>query len=597
MAPAVMARDPPRRRSGQLKHLTFVNSYNVVNPDENPLVTGEVEDSGGRSPAKTGAQQLQLSLHELVYARRAFERDETGEPNAELTLAQFETSLGPLVGGDMQEQLRYLFMKIDCNCDGRVSWDELLTFVMSQERNEHRPLLQESRLVRADIRECPDEEMHREPATVAIYVPKSAVYVSGGRDSSLRIWSTKLRMQHKLPVSPTTKPVTVQSMTLLPSSLNKLVVGGSDRVLSFYELQDSAGSKRWSVCGRVQLNDMAISLASWAHVADDALCLAIGTDAGSVPIFDAKKLLSFLKGEDMRGKVNKYGVAPFMEVESALIVTLPVHTDWVCQMAYEASLAALVSGSNDSTLKVTQLDWPPSAVPSAASTLSLKAEAVEPARADPAHCRNMCTIRAHHKGVISFQLMNVSSRKLCATCSHERDACVWNIETGDLMRTLVGHRALLRQVAFDSTSQMLITLSVDGEMRTWEMISYSQVQTIRSPGSSPSTCIASVQYNAALECLVTTTCCLSIWQHPQKTATEEVLNASLLSPQGHRNALVSVLFSDQFNLVISGDEAGVVSRPFSTTAGLWIRGSQFRSNRMPADLRVGCAQWTTAVSV
>ena len=53
------------------------------------------------------------------------------------------------------------------------------------------------------------------------------------------------------------------------------------------------------------------------------------------------------------------------DVESALILTLPLHKDWVTTLVYEEGLAALVSGSLDSFVHVTQLDWPPGAVPSA----------------------------------------------------------------------------------------------------------------------------------------------------------------------------------------------------------------------------------------
>ena len=68
------------------------------------------------------------------------------------------------------------------------------------------------------------------------------------------------------------------------------------------------------------------------------------------------------------------GAIPFKFVEKALIVTLPVHTDWVCKIAYEPSLAALVSGSLDSTLQVTQLDWPPVGRGEAPTTAAEKEE-------------------------------------------------------------------------------------------------------------------------------------------------------------------------------------------------------------------------------
>ena len=59
------------------------------------------------------------------------------------------------------KQLSYLFMKIDCNCDGRVSWDELLHFVLSQNRNEHKPQLHESLLSKTEMPDIPPEETRK----------------------------------------------------------------------------------------------------------------------------------------------------------------------------------------------------------------------------------------------------------------------------------------------------------------------------------------------------------------------------------------------------------------------------------------------------
>ena len=54
------------------------------------------------------------------------------------------------------------------------------------------------------------------------------------------------------------KVVTVNGMALLTGTLGKLAVISSDRMLTLYELQDHAGSKRWSPYGKVALDDMPI---------------------------------------------------------------------------------------------------------------------------------------------------------------------------------------------------------------------------------------------------------------------------------------------------------------------------------------------------
>ena len=554
-----------------MSKFSFVSSYNVIDKNENPLITNIVKEETSVSRGTSGAEQqyeneakkgkvLHINLQDLVVAKKAFEaQDADGtrivdSTSSELSLPEFIRAFEKMAGPNMREQLGHLFMKIDANCDGHVSWDELLTYVISQDRNECKPEKHEAQLLRAEIPDCPPDEAHREPACCAMFIPKLFAYVSGGgeREGTLRVWDLKLQLQVALPVSELKPGIAVNAIVQLTGSLGKLAVGSADRVLSLYELQDHAGSRRWSVHGRIALKDMPVSLCAFVHVSDQSHCLAIGTDAGTIRIFDAVRLVGMLREDRVRSEALK-GIVGIKIVQSALIVTLPLHKDWVTHLEYESSFAALVTSSLDSTVRMTQLDWPPAAVPS--SEAATKGEALLRV-ADPKHCRNMSTISAHHKGVTSFELMSISGRKLCATCGHERDIFVWNVETGDHTRSLIGHRALMRQLAYDPGSHLLISLDATGEMRTWEMISYTLVQIIR-PYSSLER-ISSIWFNVHQQCLVTTTRWLSIWQPPRKTATQDVLNAAMLAPRGHRHPLVAALYSHHFFLVVSGDESGLI---------------------------------------
>lgn len=101
-----------------------------------------------------------------------------------------------------------------------------------------------------------------------------------------------------------------------------------------------------------------------------------------------------------------------------------------------------------------------------------------------------------------------------------------------------------------------MSLAQDGEVRFWDIITYAQLQIIKPAHVMEA--IASVRFNPHHQALVTTTNRLGLWQHPRKVATDEVLHATLLAPSGHRHPLVSVLYSFQFYLVVSGDESGTI---------------------------------------
>ena len=151
------------------------------------------------------------------------------------------------------------------------------------------------------------------------------MYVSSGRDGMLRVWSPSLKLQHAMPVSEHRDAIAVNGMARLTDPLGKLAVASADRIVTLYELQDHAGSKRWSAYGRISLKDMPISVATWVHVADEAPCLAIGLDSGIIRIFDAKKLVSCFKDDRIRSEAVR-GAVPFRHVEHALIITLSLHS-------------------------------------------------------------------------------------------------------------------------------------------------------------------------------------------------------------------------------------------------------------------------------
>ena len=541
----------------KLTAFSFVASYSVVDKNSNPLITGDLKDFEiDRNPRKDPKQLLHLDLYDLVRVKKNFEEEGVRGAAKDLTLDQFVTAFADLVGSAMKQQLSYLFMKIDCNSDGHVTWDELLTYVMSQHRNASSADLVDRQYMRVELPECSGSEAHRDVATSTLFVPKADSYVSAGKDGTLRVWTTQLR--HELTIHVSERGITsVNEMCLLAGTLAKLCVAGNDRVLTFYETADLAGAPRWSVHGRMQLKDMPLSLCGFLNVADDASCLAVGTDAGTILIYDAKKLLHMLKDDRVRAEALR-GLVPALVCAKALILTLPLHRDWVTALAYEDGLGALVSASLDSHVHVTQLDWPAAAVPSSMAAKELHHAGGEPQVADPMHCRNMCSMRAHAKGVTGVQLMQLhgTSRRMVATCAYERRIHIWNVETGDLLKTLEGHRGLLKQMTFDPHSQILMSLAQDGEVRFWDIITYAQLQIIKPAHVMEAT--TSVRFNPHHQALVTTTNRLGLWQHPRKVATDEVLHATLLAPSGHRHPLVAVLYSFQFYLVVSGDESGTI---------------------------------------
>ena len=221
-------------------------------------------------------------------------------------------------------------------------------------------------------------------------------------------------------------------------------------------------------------------------------------------------------------------------------------------------MGALVSIGYDSKLIVTMLNWLPSVVPSHVGPGEKRTHV------EKSSFRTLCTLHAHSKGVHSFALMTrqgkAKGKILCATCGFERSVFVWDLETAELLRTLDGHRSVVWCLAWDPAEQLLVSLSVDGEMRTWDhsdpnvINKLNQVITMVDHESR----ISTILFNTHRNCLVTADRRPSMWLYPSRFASREVVAARLLAPQGHSHPLVSVLYSSQFYLVISADELGLI---------------------------------------
>ena len=486
---------------------------------------------------------LDLGMVDLVEAKAAFEAEGLG-----LSQPQFVQKFSKLVGESRAVQLSYLFMKIDCNSDGQVTWDEFLSYVMLQDKTNSQPLREE--LSRNEF--APQEtelhrgQMHREPISHIMYIPKCHSYVSASQDSTMRVWSGGQQLKLLTQMSISDRAGTgINGLAALPDALGKLAVASADRVISFFELNDHAGTQRWGLHGKMSLVDMPLSLSSWT-MPDGTMCLAIGTDSGVVHIYDAKKLMLLVRHDDLVGRGDKEvkTVSPAF-TEACNMCTLSLHTDWVSSIAYVDSMRGLLTASLDTTVKITMLDWP--------SDNGRPGDGRKIPR-DASHTR--CVLRCHRKGVLCVVTMQISGRRMCASCGLEHNVYVSSLETGDLLKMLEGHKSCVVRLEVDPESAFLISLAADGEIRTWDLAALVLVQTIAP--QDPHTGISAVCLNVQHCCMVTGSRRLVLWQQLRKSATSEELTATMLAPHGHRAALVAVLYSPQFYLVVSGDEGGLI---------------------------------------
>ena len=106
---------------------------------ENPLVSGSVAGVSSDQFRRDTRQQQNsildsIDLLDLVEAKRAFEQPGHSAVNGQLSEQQFVKAFSRLTPGAKPHQLSNLFMKIDCNSDGSVQWNEFLSYMMLQDK-------------------------------------------------------------------------------------------------------------------------------------------------------------------------------------------------------------------------------------------------------------------------------------------------------------------------------------------------------------------------------------------------------------------------------------------------------------------------------
>lgn len=295
--------------SGQVDRFTFLKKYNAVQGD-NPLVSGLLSDVEGDSsadspPLMPNTELLDLDLVDLVRAKAFFQsEDGPGDGDEDdldaLNIERFVEAFSDLCGANMRHQLEYLFMKIDCNSDGTVEWDELLTYIMARGNSRVTPLADErvqNQLVRVDPPDAFASQIHRESATHIVFAPNCSSYVTAARDGTLRAWDDT--GAHEATVQATAHPtMLVHDMIVLPR-VHKLALATDDRNVSFFELLDHASTQRWSLYGRMSFAVAPTALCAWTYSHEGAApttCLAVGVENGAVHIYDARRLIVLVKG-------------------------------------------------------------------------------------------------------------------------------------------------------------------------------------------------------------------------------------------------------------------------------------------------------------
>ena len=533
-----------------------------------------------------------LQIKELGNLRQTFIAND-GELNEKLFVKELRSVLPAEVSANVSaESLSHLFMKIDANSDGTVSWDEFVSFLFlsnaeqrnstnndqeakkifkllnTQQHEAHHHNSAITTLMKVDghpeqhEREIEksvmsnkkrldefnkttdedegDEEVDKdEEGDHEVTDTRGDLYMTGGTDGQLLAWDSHTLKYHNTIDLGLDWIMDAAHLT----HTSRLVVTTASRVHVYELFKDRKkilqARKMGTVNPNILNNAAAVSVHYRLEPGTQNEWLFLGGDDGGMTCY------IFLDSKNNQKAGHAYfdplNVPAHLNFEDYVDLRRidRLHDDHITQMRYIEELGCLLTSSLDGTLKLTQMN--------------------DAGRGQSKYSRRRVkyVFSGHTKAVRSFAWCR--SIRMVASCGQERSIKVW-APYSLVHAELVGHKASVIQVVSISGKSRLASLDVDSGIRIWDVRTLTCLQSIRvaeQPTRLPDCrssmdAIKRMAFDDDSGFLVTSSHRLGCWC-PTKNDEDE-MNFRLALPK--RVPLSCVLWNSEFRQVITASHDG-----------------------------------------
>ena len=218
-------------------------------------------------------------------------------------------------------------MQIDADSDGRVTWEELLTFLLQKDSGGD----EEGNRFLPDVGYVPPphSQQHTGQVTQLVAMPDKDKYLTLGRDGQMKAWQCG-SLQHLRTTSLAEKGWAHDAVYSQASQ--RLVVATVHSRLTTYDSVNLRMQKQW----RLPAVATALCIVEQPDVSPRwASCLLVGNKDGLISVYDWEGLQA---GEALRPRLE-----------------LHAHEEWIQKLGYSRDAGGLISSSDDGTLKVHSL--------------------------------------------------------------------------------------------------------------------------------------------------------------------------------------------------------------------------------------------------
>ncbi|XP_074867987.1 EF-hand calcium-binding domain-containing protein 8 [Carettochelys insculpta] len=501
------------------------------------------------------AQQVedQINYEHLQKLERSFQEADLDKGGG-LDIKEFHKAMKKIIDHITEEDIDIIFMKIDTDCDGSVSWEEYLNYILWEYRGKDDmlrskspllfqmpikviPVVQGQEIIKVQFYPNQGQAIDRnEKAKKISGWNLSGRFLTVSRGGILLYWSDEFNLLRTVQLDQsgrrTSQQMWVTDMVCL-SNINLLAIASTDQLIEFFDISGNKCDRLFSL---TELDSCVTALDYWTDGCKGVFC--VGDVKGNILVFTSLDVLA--NGIfNVRQYITKPGVLARIPVHLLLkgktslyrnFRVLALHRDWCHQIKFipQLYLVASCSAADKSSMVLTSLPLHIMGKPQS-SKIALK------------------------KGVLCFDYspeMNV-----LVTGGLDRLVRIWNpFVTNSPITLMKGHVTAVTHVIVNGKRNTIISISKDKNIRVWDLLDHFCLQSIPGRSISVGNCpIVDACYSPLNNMLICTTSSIGILYGEVKFM--ETTNSEVTS---HEQPLCTALYNRNFKQVVSGCHQGMV---------------------------------------
>eukprot|EP00158_Paraphelidium_tribonemae_P005724 Partr_v1_DN27487_c0_g1_i5_m71542 putative WD repeat-containing protein on Y len=476
--------------------------------------------SGGASRLTHDVQKV-MNIHHFEELKRLFE-EEKSEETGGFPIDKFREVFGRVFHGMLSyDDITTLFMKIDANSDGNVSWDEFSTYMMMGTINSEEKMAILDELGQPFLG-LENEPLRQNTVKVVQYFTKEKKYVSVSIDGSISVWSHEKQLIKTYSGRDIIggKPWVTSACCMLDQG--KVVIACDDSRIHIFDLF-SISPRLLLTIGPMEHVPTAID---YHGKYDEQKNLVIwGDQAGNVHMlmFVAKSFLYRITDDKTVQLVSRIDLVrrSQSEPDGVSYKKRQVHLEAVTSIGYSTEFSSFISTSTDSQKSLS------------ISTISRKQER---------------SLRLS-KGVTCYEVSR--SPTFLITTGHDKIIRLWNpYVLQKPAGALTGHNARITHLRLNHDTGYLISMDEQRVILIWSIRSLTLVQTIQDLVNyrldQPA---ASLLYNPESKCLIIGQESLVCYESYRKKQSTGI--------RSHDTPLVGALYNHSFHQIVSACKESV----------------------------------------